>query len=187
MFPFDAELLTSPVYQRAVRAVFRSSRRRDKNVAHDSLKPIGISPNFEIEAYNRTRSEQIDDSLRENQKQIRNVIKVSLMGGANSGKLNVLEQILAYHRSYSWKELEAYRTEILWVVLDAMRIVLEYADEIGPNQESEKNDKMVLPQSGDDSKPISELASAIESLSTNSTFAHCFEACKDREAVKPAI
>ncbi|MCJ1380348.1 hypothetical protein MMC17_003451 [Xylographa soralifera] len=167
MFLFDTELLTSPVYQRAVRALFRHSRRRDEYADRSSLKSTGTSRTLEIEAYNRIRSEQIDDSLRENQKQMRNVIKVLLMGSANSGKLTVLEQIQASHRDYSRKELEAYRTEILSVVVDAMRIVLEYADETGLKLKTDKNVEMVLLQSHDDSELTPELLFAIESLWTN--------------------
>ncbi|MCJ1414340.1 hypothetical protein MMC32_000666 [Xylographa parallela] len=187
MFPFDTELLISPVYQRAVRAVFKPSRLRDKNADRDSLKSMGISGSIETEAYNRIRSEQIDETLRKNQKQMQNVIKVLLMGGATSGKLTIIEHIRACHGGYSQEELEAYRIEILWVVVDAMRIVLGYADENGLKLEKEKNVEMVLPKSGDNSKSISKLVSAIKILWTNSTFAHCFEACKDREAMEPAI
>ena len=187
MFPFDAELLSSLVYQRAVRAVFKPSRRRDKNTDRDSLKPTGISRNLNVEAYERIRSEHIDDSIRENQKQTRNMIKVLLIGGTNSGKLAVLEQIQASHGGYPQKELEAYRTEIFSVVVDAMNIVLGYADEMGLTLESEKNVEVVLPQSRDDFEAMSEVASAVEILWTNSTFAQCFRACKDRTIMEPAM
>ncbi|MCJ1283789.1 hypothetical protein MMC26_003120 [Xylographa opegraphella] len=187
IFPFDAELLKSPVYQRAVRAVFKPSRRRDRNIEADLIKSVGTLRHQQMEEYSRIRSEHIDDSIRENQKQMRNVIKVLLMGGTNSGKLTVLEHVRASHGCYSSEELKAYRREIFLVVVDAMNIVLRYANEIGLELESETSMEMLLPQSCNDTEPMSELASAIEILKTDSAFAQCFRACKDRKTIKPAF
>ena len=187
IFPFDTELLKSPVYQRAIRAVFKPSRRRERNMDSDPFKAEGILRNLNIEAYNRIRSEQIDDSIRENQKQMQNVIKVLLMGHTNSGKLSVLEHIQVSHGGYAQEELEAYRTEILLVVVDAMNLVLEYADEIGLKVESEKKVEMILSQSRTKIDLLSELTCAIKILWTNSTFEQCFGACKGSKTIIPTM
>ncbi|MCJ1393510.1 guanine nucleotide-binding protein subunit alpha [Xylographa bjoerkii] len=221
-FFFDAELLSSPVYQRAVRASFKHSRRRDKNTGPDSLKPQPISRNVESmlqkrtlkgkarsiriersflknqesmrsgkeELEGKTRSMQIDRSPRENQESMRNAIKVLLMGGANSGKVTVLEQMKATLGDYDREALKFYRNEIILVVVDAMRTVLEYGEKTGlkmEDDESKKNVEIVLQQSRYDFEPSLELAPAIESLWKNSKFARFFDDCKEKLILTSAL
>ncbi|MCJ1402596.1 hypothetical protein MMC11_005816 [Xylographa trunciseda] len=181
MFFFDTELLTSVVYQRAVRALFKPSHRRDKNANLNSPRSMLISRPHELEMFGWEPLEQIRISPWKNKKQIANVTKVSPHGIANTGKGTIFEHIRSVPEDHSWEELEVYRTKIIMVVVDATRIFLEwYVDVIGLKLEDVEK---ALQQSHRGFEPNSELTSTIATLWKASKLVKTFEACEDKPAI----
>jgi guanine nucleotide-binding protein subunit alpha len=125
------EMRNSGAYQRAVRSMFTRAihgRRRTDTESIDSQPVDGRV----ISKKEKARSKNIDVLLKHDKIKRRNECRILMLGRPESGKEAILNQMKATQQDgYSTSELEWYRDRILTRVVDAMHILLRYAQDSG--------------------------------------------------------
>ena len=81
MFPFDAELMSSPVYQRAVQSPFRRPIWRVKGTDVDQDQQTSVKQILEMERKEQaSKSESIENMIRRDKLVMGNEVKLALLG-----------------------------------------------------------------------------------------------------------
>ncbi|KAG0302618.1 guanine nucleotide-binding protein subunit alpha [Dissophora globulifera] len=79
----------------------------------------------------RTRNEAIENQLRKDRMQMRNEVKMLLLGAGESGKSTILKQMKLIHDGgYTEEEREAYKEIIFSNTVQSMRVILEAMDKM---------------------------------------------------------
>ncbi|KAG0317430.1 guanine nucleotide-binding protein subunit alpha, partial [Podila horticola] len=79
----------------------------------------------------RVRSEAIENQLRRDRMQMRNEVKMLLLGAGESGKSTILKQMKLIHDGgYSKEEREAFKEIIFSNTVQSMRVILEAMDKM---------------------------------------------------------
>ena len=126
-FPFDAELMGSRVYQRAVRSLFRRRNRPNEKANVASTKSQSINLYLTQETKDScTKSRQIDAIIDESRKEMRKTCKILMLGGPNSGKDVVWERMKILNQGgYNRQVRLGYRDKVLSTVFDVSNLVLD--------------------------------------------------------------
>lgn len=127
VFPgLDAELWSTPVYQRAVRSLFKRPLTRHKETqAKGSSKSsiVGVKSELKEQAL---KSESIDSTLKKDRKNLAKTVNIAVMGGCN-GAMDAFWTILNGKPCSELDDEERllYRTRILSIALQSVRYMLE--------------------------------------------------------------
>ncbi|KAF9088979.1 guanine nucleotide-binding protein subunit alpha [Mortierella sp. GBA35] len=79
----------------------------------------------------RSRNEDIENQLRRDRMQMRNEVKMLLLGAGESGKSTILKQMKLIHDGgYSKEEREAFKEIIFSNTVQSMRVILEAMDKM---------------------------------------------------------
>ncbi|KAG0217065.1 guanine nucleotide-binding protein subunit alpha [Mortierella sp. GBA43] len=95
----------------------------------------------------RNRNEAIENQLRRDRMQMRNEVKMLLLGAGESGKSTILKQMKLIHDGgYSPEEREAYKEIIFSNTVQSMRVILEAMDkmELPLHHEANKNYAIIV-------------------------------------------
>ncbi|KAI8594954.1 guanine nucleotide binding protein, alpha subunit [Dissophora ornata] len=80
----------------------------------------------------RSRNDAIESQLRRDRMQMRNEVKMLLLGAGESGKSTILKQMKLIHDGgYSNEEREAFKEIIFSNTVQSMRVILEAMDSMG--------------------------------------------------------
>ncbi|KAK3829218.1 MAG: guanine nucleotide-binding protein subunit alpha [Benniella sp.] len=83
----------------------------------------------QVDKESRTRNEAIENQLRRDRMQMRNEVKMLLLGAGESGKSTILKQMKLIHDGgYSKEEREAFKEIIFSNTVQSMRVILEAMD-----------------------------------------------------------
>ncbi|KAG0209146.1 guanine nucleotide-binding protein subunit alpha [Mortierella sp. GBA30] len=95
----------------------------------------------------RNRNEDIENQLRKDRMQMRNEVKMLLLGAGESGKSTILKQMKLIHDGgYSKDEREAFKEIIFSNTVQSMRVILEAMDkmELPLHHEANKNYAIII-------------------------------------------
>ena len=127
VFPgLDSELWSTPVYQRAVRSLFKRSLSRHKETQTEGSSRssvVGIKSEMREKAL---RSESIDSSLKKDKQDLARIVNVAVMGGCN-GAMDEFQDILDENVDLELDdEVRLHcRIRILSIALESVRYLLE--------------------------------------------------------------
>lgn len=80
----------------------------------------------------KARNEEIENQLKRDKLNMRNEVKMLLLGAGESGKSTILKQMKLIHDGgYSRDEREAFKEIIFSNTVQSMRVILEAMDEMG--------------------------------------------------------
>ncbi|KAF9275899.1 guanine nucleotide-binding protein subunit alpha [Mortierella alpina] len=95
----------------------------------------------------RSRNEAIENQLRRDRMQMRNEVKMLLLGAGESGKSTILKQMKLIHDGgYSKEEREAFKEIIFSNTFQSMRVILEAMDkmELPLHHEANRNYAIII-------------------------------------------
>ena len=126
-FRFDAEIMGSRVYQRAVRSLFRRRGRQYEKTNRTSTmsQPVNpyLSQRFKL---SNSKSKEIDAILEEDARKRRKTCKILMVGGPSSGVHVTLERMILLDRLENIpQERLSYREKIQSTVLDDLSPILD--------------------------------------------------------------
>ncbi|KAI8141026.1 guanine nucleotide binding protein, alpha subunit [Fennellomyces sp. T-0311] len=108
----------------------------------------------------KARNEEIENQIKRDKLNLRNEVKMLLLGAGESGKSTILKQMKLIHDDgYSLDEREAFKEIIFSNTVQSMRVILEAMDDMGvsfTNSENQKHATVILempPQIERDSLP----------------------------------
>jgi hypothetical protein len=167
VFLFDAELMGSAVYQRAVRSLFRRTvRGRGRDV--DSVKLYSTTRSMtQWKKDGAARSRNIDALLKDDARRAQKDVNVLLLSGFESGQEIIMRDIQASNPpNYTISELKCFRTKVLDTLIDTISTILEYLKEESEiwGQIDQKHAETVFKQNTPSEEISLELEIAIASL-----------------------
>ena len=140
VFPdLDGELMSTPVYQRAVRSLFKRSISRPKGFRSRSTKSLSLIKDGKPEREQQTlRSRDIDDMLKRDDSKARNIVKLALLGQCDDATNSFLSNVHSLtHELIDREELLKYRSQIVSIVLESVRKLLTNLEpSMGQSQET---------------------------------------------------
>ncbi|KAF9365746.1 guanine nucleotide-binding protein subunit alpha [Mortierella sp. NVP85] len=101
----------------------------------------------QVDKESRTRNEAIENQLRRDRMQMRNEVKMLLLGAGESGKSTILKQMKLIHDGgYSEEEREAFKEIIFSNTVQSMRVILEAMDnmELSLYHEANRNYAIII-------------------------------------------
>ncbi|PVU93081.1 hypothetical protein BB561_003483 [Smittium simulii] len=131
-------------------------------------------------AEGKTKNDEIENQLKMEKANLRNEIKMLLLGAGESGKSTIIKQMkLIYDNGYTTEERESYREIIFSNTIQSINVLIEamsYLDIPLNNQSNEKYTSVLMntsPQVDSDIFP-SEAAEAIKILWADPDVQYCF-------------
>lgn len=80
----------------------------------------------------KARNEEIENQIKRDKLNLRNEVKMLLLGAGESGKSTILKQMKLIHDDgYSLDEREAFKEIIFSNTVQSMRVILEAMDDMG--------------------------------------------------------
>ncbi|KAG0357989.1 guanine nucleotide-binding protein subunit alpha, partial [Gamsiella multidivaricata] len=133
----------------------------------------------------RNRNEAIESQLRKDRMQMRNEVKMLLLGAGESGKSTILKQMKLIHDGgYSKEECEAYKEIIFSNTVQSMRVILEAMDkmELPLHHEANRNYAIIilsLPAQIEGEYMPPEVAVAVENLWVDPNVQQAFQRSRE--------
>ena len=127
-FPdLDAELMSTQVYQRAVRSLFRSVISRRKASESGSTKSSSSTKGRILEEkQQKLKSKSIDDMLRRDRKAMRSNVAFAVFGQYDSTMDMFFTSFSPYaDRIPDQEELLSYRSQIIHAILERVRKLID--------------------------------------------------------------
>ncbi|KAI7886740.1 guanine nucleotide binding protein, alpha subunit [Lichtheimia hyalospora FSU 10163] len=88
----------------------------------------------------KARNEEIENQIKRDKLNLRNEVKMLLLGAGESGKSTILKQMKLIHDDgYSLDEREAFKEIIFSNTVQSMRVILEAMDEMGVALDNPEN------------------------------------------------
>ena len=124
VFPgLDAELWGTPVYQRAVRSLFKRTLSRNKESEAEGISKssvVGITSELKEKA---VKSDSIDSTLKKDRRNLARTVNLVVMGGGNGAMDAFWASLVGSH--YSVLDVDDYRIRILSIAMESVRDLLE--------------------------------------------------------------
>ncbi|KAJ1563965.1 guanine nucleotide-binding protein subunit alpha, partial [Nowakowskiella sp. JEL0078] len=90
----------------------------------------------------RKRNDDIENQLKKERLNLRNEVKMLLLGAGESGKSTILKQMKLIHdNGYNNEEREAFKEIIFSNTVQSMRVILEAMQNMGIPLERDENDR----------------------------------------------
>ncbi|KAL2913287.1 guanine nucleotide-binding protein subunit alpha [Polyrhizophydium stewartii] len=128
----------------------------------------------------RRKNDEIDQALKKEKANLKNEVKMLLLGAGESGKSTILKQMTLIHGSgYSQQEKEAFKEIIFSNTAQSMRVILEAMQSMGialgnPANESHKAVIMDLPNQIEAEDLPGEVTAAVKCLWADEGVQACF-------------
>lgn len=133
----------------------------------------------------KARNEEIDNQIKRDKINMKNEVKMLLLGAGESGKSTILKQMKLIHDGgYSRDEREAFKEIIFSNTIQSMRVILEAMENMGisfSNPQNRHHTQSILnspTQIERDTLP-SELTLAVKSLWRDEQLQHVFERSRE--------
>ncbi|KAI9102413.1 guanine nucleotide binding protein, alpha subunit [Phlyctochytrium arcticum] len=95
-----------------------------------------------VDSESKRRNDEIDMALKKERMNLRNEVKMLLLGAGESGKSTILKQMKLIHdNGYSTEEREAFKEIIFSNTVQSMRVILEAMITMGIRLAKEDNEK----------------------------------------------
>ncbi|KAH8548413.1 guanine nucleotide-binding protein subunit alpha [Umbelopsis sp. PMI_123] len=133
----------------------------------------------------KSRNDQIEDQIRRDKVNLKNEIKMLLLGAGESGKSTILKQMKLIHDGgYSEDEREAFREIIFSNTVQSMRVILEAMETLSvPLREHHNRNHadIIMEQPSQIEKDflVSEITDAIRSLWSDANLQSVFERSRE--------
>ncbi|KAI8578345.1 hypothetical protein K450DRAFT_247475 [Umbelopsis ramanniana AG] len=133
----------------------------------------------------KSRNDQIDDQIRRDKVNLKNEIKMLLLGAGESGKSTILKQMKLIHDGgYSEDEREAFREIIYSNTVQSMRVILEAMETLSVplrEQHNRHHAEIIMEQPSQIEKEFlaPEITDAIRSLWNDSNLLSVFERSRE--------
>ncbi|KAJ3179485.1 guanine nucleotide-binding protein subunit alpha [Gaertneriomyces sp. JEL0708] len=133
----------------------------------------------------RRRNDQIDMELRKERANLRNEVKMLLLGAGESGKSTILKQMKLIHdNGYSKEEREAFKEIIYSNTVQSMRVILEAMQAMGiplavPESTKHKSVILDLPNQIEAETFPPEVAVAVKALWNDAGIRECFDRSRE--------
>ncbi|GAA97620.1 uncharacterized protein L969DRAFT_48716 [Mixia osmundae IAM 14324] len=133
----------------------------------------------------KLRSNAIEAQLKKDKAQMKNEIKMLLLGAGESGKSTILKQMKLIHEgSYSVEERDSYKEIIFSNTIQSMHVILDAMEMMGitlanPSNKSRADVIMALPHQIEGESLETNVVDAISGLWKDSGVQKCFERSRE--------
>ena len=128
IFPnLDAQLMSTPVYQRAVRSLFKRSISRHKEAGDDSSTNSSLITDRSERKEQTLKSKSIDSVLKRDQTRMASLIRVALLGQSNDASYTLWDQVWECSVEGSQYLLQC-RPQILSMIVEIINKLLANCD-----------------------------------------------------------